>query len=98
MYDPASPKKLGGDGLSSDPNSGLMFQPNVGTPFLANRSAPENKSAVAIIRYDVIVRFHLDRDRRERLVAHSGNMKMSFALTIQILFAQVRMAALQDRG
>jgi hypothetical protein len=52
-------------------------------------TAPENKTAVAIIRYDVIVRFRLDRDRRKRLVAHARNMKMSFALTIQILFPQI---------
>ena len=68
-------------------------------PELARRhSAPKNKTAVAIIRHDVVVRFHLDRDRRKRLMAHSGNVKMSLALTIQILFAQVRMATLQNRG
>src|SRR5262249_44313539 len=65
---------------------------------LARRySAPEHKTAVAIIRHDMVVCFHLNRDRCERLVAHSGNMKMSLALTIQILFTQVRMAALKDR-
>src|SRR6266511_6154036 len=66
---------------------------------LARRhSAPKNKTAVAIIRDDVVVRFHLNRDCSERLMAHSGNMKMSLALTIQILFAQVLMATLQDCG
>jgi len=61
-------------------------------------AAPENKTAVAIIRHDVIVRFRLDRDRRKRLVTHSGNMKMSFALTIQVLFPQICVTTLQDRG
>ena len=61
-------------------------------------AAPENKTAVTIIRYDVIVRFHLDRDRRKCLVAHSRNMKMPFALTIQVLFPQIRMTTFQDRG
>ena len=61
-------------------------------------AAPENKTAVAIIRYDVIAWFRLDRDRRKRLVAHARNMKMSFSLTIQVLFPQICVTTFQDRG
>jgi len=31
---------------------------------------------------DYIVPYYRDRDRRQRFVTHSGNMKMSFALAI----------------
>ena len=60
-------------------------------------TAPEYQSAVAIVGNDVIARFHLNGDRRQRFVAHSGNVKMSFALPNQILLAQIRMATLQHR-
>src|SRR5437773_6123447 len=58
-------------------------------------AASQNQTSIAIIWHDVIVRLHLDRDRRQRLMTHSGNVKVSFTLTIQILFAQVCMATLQ---
>ena len=50
---------------------------------LARRhAASEHESAVAIIRNDVIAGFHLHGDCRQRLVTHSGNVKMSLALPI----------------
>ena len=62
----------------------------------SGHAAPKHEATVAIIRNDVIVRLHLDRDRRQRFVAHPGDVKMSFALTNQILFAQIRVPALQN--
>ena len=59
-------------------------------------ATPKDEATVAIIRNDVIVLLHLDRDRRQPFVAHSGDVKMSFALTNQILFAQIRVPALQN--
>ena len=61
-------------------------------------AAPQNQTAVAIVGHDIIIRFHLHRNRRQGLVTHSGNMKMSLTLTIQILLAQVSVAAFQHRG
>src|SRR5947208_14520069 len=61
-------------------------------------TAPENKTAVAIIRYDVIAWFRLDRDRCKCLVAHTRNMKMYVAMTIQVLFPQISVTTHQAGG
>ena len=53
----------------------------------SGHAAPKHEATVAIIRNDVIVRLHLDRDRRQPFVAHPGDVKMSLALANQILFA-----------
>src|SRR5207245_2712474 len=66
------------------------------TQLAGRHAAPEHESAVAIIRNDVIAGFHLHGDCRQRLVAPSGNVKMSRTLAIQILLAQIRMATLKD--
>src|SRR6185437_13032211 len=61
-------------------------------------AAPENERAVAIIRHDIIAFDHRHTKRSETFVAHSRNVEMSFALAIQILFAQIAVPALeQDR-
>ena len=72
---------------------GKIFQGQI-----ARRHAPaQNQAAIAIVGDDIIVRLHLHRNRRQRLVAHSGNVKMSFALAIKILLAQIGVAALQHQ-
>ena len=58
-------------------------------------SAAEDQTAVAIKRNDVIVQFHLNGDGGERFMPHAGNVKMTFALSIQILLAQIGMPALE---
>src|SRR5207247_11128478 len=60
---------------------------------LARRhAASEHESAVAIIRNDVIAGFHLHGYCRQRLLTHSGNVKMSLALPMSILLAQITRA------
>ena len=66
---------------------------------LARRdAATEHQRAIAIVGDDVIARLHLERDRRQRLVAHAGNVEMPFALPVQVLLAQISVPALEDRG
>ncbi len=60
-------------------------------------AATKNQTAIAIIRNDVIVRLHLHGNSSERFVTHPGNVKVTFALTIQILLSQIRVPALQNR-
>ncbi len=43
-YEPFSPNRFGGPAPCSEPHSALMFQPKVGTPAWASRSAPVNRS------------------------------------------------------
>jgi hypothetical protein len=60
--------------------------------------AAQHQRAVPVIRHDLIALDHRHAKRRESFVAHSGNVKMPFALAIQILLAQIAMPALeQDR-
>ena len=68
------------------------------TELTRRHAAPQYEAAIAIVRNDVIVRLHLNRHSGQRFVTHSGNMKMSLALTDQILLAQVRMAAFHHRA
>ena len=63
---------------------------------LRRHAATKNQTAIAIIRNDVIVRLHLHGNSCERFVTHSGNVKVTFALTIQILLSQICMPALQN--
>jgi hypothetical protein len=63
---------------------------------LARRDpAPEHERAVAVIRHDEIALDHRDPERRQTLVPHSRNVKMPFALAIQVLLAQIGMPALE---
>src|SRR6478735_4317425 len=60
--------------------------------------ATEDQSTIAIVRDDVIVALHLDRNRGQPFVPHAGDMKMTFALAVEMLLAQIAMPALeQDR-
>jgi len=56
----------------------------------------ENKRAVAIITADIIVRLGLKRNRSQRFMSHPRDMKMSLALTIEILLAQITVPALEQ--
>ena len=78
--------------------AGIALSEIFQTELTRRHAAPQNQTPIAIVWHDVIVRLHLDRDRRQRLVTHSGNMKVTFALTIQILLAQVCVATFQHRG
>ena len=73
---------------------GKIFQGKL----LRGHASSKNKAAVAIIRHDVIVWLHLDGNGGERFVSHPGDMEVAFALTIQILLAQIRMPAFQHGG
>ena len=66
------------------------------TELTRRHAAAQNQTAIAIIWNDIIIGLHLDRDRRQRFVPHSGNMKMSFALAVQILLAQICMPAFKN--
>jgi hypothetical protein len=61
-------------------------------------AATKDQASVSIIRNDIIFLLHLERDRRQSFVAHPGDMKMSFALTNQILFAQIGVPALENNS
>ena len=66
---------------------------------LARLDAPtEDDAPIAIIRDNVIAFDHGDAQSGQPLVAHSGNMEVSFALAIQILFAQIAMPAFEQDG
>src|SRR5256885_15678197 len=58
----------------------------------------EDQSTIAIVRDDVIVLLHLNRNGREGFVPHAGDMKMAFPLAIEILLAQITMPALEQDG
>ena len=77
---------------------GVPFREIFETELTGGHAAPEHESAIPIIRDDIVVGLHLDGDRCQSLVAHSGNVEVSLALADQILFAQIRMPALQHHG
>ena len=60
--------------------------------------ASEHERAVAIITADIIARVAREGERGERFVAHPGNVKVPLALAIEILFAQIAVAALEQDG
>src|SRR5205823_4905446 len=60
--------------------------------------ATEDQSAIAIVRDDVVVALHLNRNGGQSFMPHPGNMKMAFALAIEILLAQITMPALKQDG
>jgi hypothetical protein len=61
-------------------------------------AATEDQSAIAIVRDDVIVLLHLNRNGGQPFVPHAGDMEMAFALAIEILLAQIAMPALKQDG
>ena len=61
-------------------------------------TATEDQSTIAVVRDDVIISLHLNRNRGQPFVPHTGNMKMAFALAIKILLAQIAMPALEQDG
>ena len=71
---------------------GKIFEPQL----FGRHSAPEDQSAVTIKRNNVIIRIHLNGDCGERFMTHSRRVKMAFALPIQILFAQIAVATLEQ--
>ena len=62
---------------------------------MSRHAAAKHQPAIAIIRNDVIIRLHLNGNGGKRFVTHSGDMKVAFALAIQILLAQIGMPALK---
>ena len=58
----------------------------------------EDERAVAIIAADVIVRLGRERDRGQRFVPHPGDVKMTLALAIETLFAQIAVPAFEQNG
>src|SRR5213592_332437 len=60
--------------------------------------ATEDQSTIAIVRDDVIVLLHLNRNGSQPFVPHAGDMKMAFALAIEILLAQIAVPALEQGG
>ena len=76
--------------------AGVAFGKIFQAELTRGHAAPKHEPTVAIIRNDIIIGLHLDRDRRQRFMAHPKDVKMSFALTIQILFAEIRVSALQN--
>jgi len=58
--------------------------------------ATENESPVPIIGNDLIAFDHRDADRGQPLMSHPGNVKMTLALAIQVLLAEIAMATLQQ--
>lgn len=59
-------------------------------------AATEHERAIPIITADVIPIAQLNPKRGERLVPHPGNVKVTFALAIKILLAQIAVPALED--
>jgi hypothetical protein len=76
--------------------AGVAFCKILQAELSGGHAAPKHEATVAIIRNNVIVRLRLDRYGRQRFVAHTGDVKMSLALTNQILFPQIRVPALQN--
>ena len=66
--------------------------------FARSDAAAEDERAIAVIAGDVIAIPQLHAEGGERFVAHPGNVKMPFALAIQILLAQIAMPALEQDG
>src|SRR5438067_6283419 len=59
-------------------------------------STTEYQRAIAIEGDNVIILLHLNGNGSERFVAHPRNVKVAFALAIEILLAQVTMPALKQ--
>src|SRR5262249_32955754 len=76
--------------------AGVAFCKIFQAELASGHAAPKNQATVAIIRNDMVVGRHLDRNRRQRFMAHPRDVKMSFALTNQILFAQIGVPALKN--
>ena len=58
----------------------------------------EHQCAIAIEGDNVIILLHLNGNGGERFVPHSRNVKVPFALAIEILLAQITMPALEQNG
>ena len=52
----------------------------------------------AVIRNDVVALDHGEAERGQAFVSHPGNMEMTLPLSVQILFAQIAVPALQQDG
>ena len=60
--------------------------------------AAENEPTIAVVRRDEIAIDHGEAERGQPFMAHAGNVKVTFALAIQILLAQIAVPAFeQDR-
>jgi hypothetical protein len=60
--------------------AGVAFGEIFQTELMRCHAASEHESAIAIIGNDEVIPLHLDRDRRQRLVTHPGNVKVSLTL------------------
>ena len=70
----------------------------IGRQLPRTHPATEDQSAIAIVWDDVIVALHLNRNGSQPFVSHAGDMKMAFALAIEILLAKIAMPALEQDG
>ena len=61
-------------------------------------STTEYQCAIAVEGNNVIILLHLNGNGSERFVAHPRNVKVTFALAIEILLAQVTMPALKQNS
>src|SRR6059058_839886 len=61
-------------------------------------STTEYQCAITVEGNNVIILLHLNGNGSERFVAHPGNVKVTFALAIEILLAQVTMPALKQNS
>ena len=61
-------------------------------------STTEHQRAIAIEGDNVIILPHLNGNGGERFVPHPGNVKVPFALAIEILLPQIAMPALDQNG
>src|ERR1043166_364281 len=59
-------------------------------------TAPKNQSTVAIITGDIIAVVQLNAQPSQRLVSHPADVKMSFALAVKVLLAQIAVPTFQQ--
>ena len=63
---------------------------------LGGHAAAEDEAAVAVVGREIIVGLKLARDCGESLVAAARHVEVPLALAVEVLLAQVAMAALED--
>jgi hypothetical protein len=66
--------------------------------FARRNPAAEDQAAIAVLRANEVAFNHRDSERSQTFVAHSGNMEMTLALTVEILLAEITMPAFQQQG
>ena len=59
-------------------------------------AAPQDEAAVAVIGAGVVVGLHLHADGGHRLVPLAGHVKVPLALAVEVLLAQVAVAAFEE--